>query len=498
MQHGSGEERRARRAGWRITLALMLVILAGQAPAQTPALGAEFDARAFSETEKRILQLGLTIEGHYVGLLDGLWGAASQAAIERYVAAADRTWTPSDKVRFAHVAPLAARAQDFIADHDLAYAAPLARGYHFVAPPGRFVPDPDPEWKALVLETWHVRIDVLHGSPIFTEVLHEVFTEDLAPWNDAYLVRTPARLVSAYREEGWRTYIRSDRLSGGVWATIFVFGPPDADPRLFDVVVASITLDPGARLHARGGPLAGLVAATLASTSPDPAPPLRKPAVPETAAAARPAPPDTVAGSGTAFFVNNTDLVTAAHVIEGCTRLTFTDGTDLTVVAVHPRLDLALLASPRRSRSWIPVHLTGKPNLGQRIVALGYPFFGTFDTALSVTGGNISALAGMQDDPDMITISAPVQPGNSGGPLLAVDGSVIGVVVARIDALRVAEATGDLPENINYAVTGRELLAFLEAEGVSLPRQAVEPVDFDSGIPESLQRAVVPILCVTR
>jgi hypothetical protein len=84
------------------------------------------------------------------------------------------------------------------------------------------------------------------------------------------------------------------------------------------------------------------------------------------------------------------------------------------------------------------------------------------------------------------------------GPLLAVDGSVIGVVVARIDALRVAEATGDLPENINYAVTGRELPAFLEAEGVSLPRQAVEPVDFDSGIPESLQRAVVPILFVTR
>jgi hypothetical protein len=95
----------------------------------------------------------------------------------------------------------------------------------------------------------------------------------------------------------------------------------------------------------------------------------------------------------------------------------------------------------------------------------------------------------------MITISAPVQPGNSGGRLLAVNGSVIGVVVARLDALRVAEATGDLPENINYAVTGRELLAFLEAEGVSLPRQVAGPVDFDAGIPESHQRAVVPVLC---
>jgi serine protease Do len=493
MQHGSRDGRRARRTGWRI--ALVLMVLAGPAPAQTPALAAEYDARAFSGTEKRILQLGLTIEGHYVGLLDGLWGAASQAAIERFAAAIDQTWTAVAKVRFAHAALLAARAQAFIAEHDLAYAAPLARGHHFAAPQGRFVPDPDPEWKSLVLQTRHVRIDVLNGSPILAEVLHDVFSEDLAPRNDAYLVRNPARLVTAYSEDGWRTYIRSDRLPGGLCATIFVFGPPDADPRVFDVVVASITVEPDARLHARGGPLDGLVAAVRASASPSTAPPLPTPADPDIAATARPAPPDAVAGSGTAFFVNNTDLVTAAHVVEGCARLTLTDGTELSVIALHPRLDLALLASPRRSRSWIPVHLTGSPNLGQRIVVLGYPFYGTFGTALSATGGNVSALAGMRDDPAMITISAPVQPGNSGGPLLAVNGSVIGVVVARLDALRVAEATGDLPENINYAVTGRELLAFLEAEGVSLPRQVAGPVDFDAGIPESHQRAVVPVLC---
>jgi serine protease Do len=75
---------------------------------------------------------------------------------------------------------------------------------------------------------------------------------------------------------------------------------------------------------------------------------------------------------------------------------------------------------------------------------------------------------------------------------------VIGVVVARLDAMRVADTTGTLPENINYAVTGRELLAFLAAEGVSLPRQAPEPVDFDAGIPESHQRAVEPVLCGAR
>ena len=87
-----------------------------------------------------------------------------------------------------------------------------------------------------------------------------------------------------------------------------------------------------------------------------------------------------------------------------------------------------------------------------------------------MTAGNVSALVGIGDDPDNLTISAPVQPGNSGGPLLANDGTLLGVVVARLDGLKVVEQTGSLPENINYAVSGPALLAFLADEGVSLPR----------------------------
>ena len=59
---------------------------------------------------------------------------------------------------------------------------------------------------------------------------------------------------------------------------------------------------------------------------------------------------------------------------------------------------------------------------------------------------------GLLDDISQLQISAPIQPGNSGGPLLDEYGNVAGVVVAKLRALAVAKATGDIPQNVNFAV----------------------------------------------
>lgn len=78
-------------------------------------------------------------------------------------------------------------------------------------------------------------------------------------------------------------------------------------------------------------------------------------------------------------------------------------------------------------------------------------------------------------NPREITISAPIHPGNSGGPLLGPDGTVIGVVVSTLNKISVAEFTGIIPENISYAVTGQELLGFIEAEGSACRARARIP-----------------------
>ena len=61
----------------------------------------------------------------------------------------------------------------------------------------------------------------------------------------------------------------------------------------------------------------------------------------------------------------------------------------------------------------------------------------------------------------MLQISTPVQPGNSGGPLLSETGAVVGIVTAKLDALTLIGITKDIPQNVNFAIKGSSALSFL-------------------------------------
>jgi S1-C subfamily serine protease len=74
----------------------------------------------------------------------------------------------------------------------------------------------------------------------------------------------------------------------------------------------------------------------------------------------------------------------------------------------------------------------------------------------------VSSLSGILNDTRFLQISAAVQPGNSGGPLLASSGEVVGVVAAKLDALKIIKATGNIPENINFAIKTGALRDFLD------------------------------------
>jgi Trypsin-like peptidase domain len=84
----------------------------------------------------------------------------------------------------------------------------------------------------------------------------------------------------------------------------------------------------------------------------------------------------------------------------------------------------------------------------------------------NLTMGNVSALHGLKNDPDRIQISTPVQPGNSGGPLLDSSGNVIGVVASKLDALNALARSGDLPQNVNFAISLSVLKDFFARNGV--------------------------------
>lgn len=204
------------------------------------------------------------------------------------------------------------------------------------------------------------------------------------------------------------------------------------------------------------------------------------------AARQRPSTPDS---SGSGFFVTRTGhLMTNFHVVDGCgaLRVKAMGGNLQTaqVVAVDSRNDLALLrvsgASPastfRGGRS--ARHREG-------VVAIGYPLRGLLASEASVTDGIVSALAGIQNDTTYLQFTAPIQSGNSGGPLLDESGNVIGIVVAKLNAIAVARSTGDLPQNANFAISAAIVRAFLDANDItyeSAPSRAARgPKGGDTG-----------------
>ncbi len=171
--------------------------------------------------------------------------------------------------------------------------------------------------------------------------------------------------------------------------------------------------------------------------------------------------------SGTGFFVNEAGyLVTNYHVIEGGTELMARtvkgDVLRARVVAIDQANDLALLKVPGRFQA---LHVRPSSDLrrGTEVLTVGFPQISIQGVEPKVTQGIISALSGVSGDPRFLQIQVPIQPGNSGGPLLMRDGSVVGVVTGRLNSIAVLKATGSLPEGVSYAIKSNYLLELLNS-----------------------------------
>jgi serine protease Do len=183
-----------------------------------------------------------------------------------------------------------------------------------------------------------------------------------------------------------------------------------------------------------------------------------------------PAKQDAETTDGTGFFVTSDGaIVTNAHVVENCSDIRITTDQRATavakVVARDSRNDLALLSSTLTSKKAAAFRTSMR--LGEGIEAFGYPLTDVLAKAGNFTLGNVSALVGMGEDRRYLQISAPVQPGNSGGPLLDQSGNVVGVVSAKLNALKLMLVTnGDIPQNVNFAIRASIVTSFLDANSV--------------------------------
>jgi S1-C subfamily serine protease len=159
-------------------------------------------------------------------------------------------------------------------------------------------------------------------------------------------------------------------------------------------------------------------------------------------------------------------VVTNQHVVNGCVgdiqgSLTGAAPVKLRLVSSDETNDLALLQASGSFKEVATIK-TKAVQSGDSVVAIGYPFHGLLTSDFTVTTGIVSSLSGVLNDTRFLQISAAVQPGNSGGPLLASSGEVVGVVAAKLNALKFVKATGNIPENINFAIKTGALRDFLD------------------------------------
>jgi Trypsin-like peptidase domain len=207
--------------------------------------------------------------------------------------------------------------------------------------------------------------------------------------------------------------------------------------------------------------------------------------------AARSQPSPVLTSSGSGIFVSyDGHVLTNNHVIEDCSRLRMEQPVSgamvATVVARDVSNDLALLRTS--SRPTIVAKFRSQTRLGQSIYVFGFPMFPNLSSSGNFTIGSVTALTGPGDDTGLVQISAPVQPGNSGGPLLDKRGNVVGVIVARIEKL----------QNVNFAIKSSIALNFLSSNGVGAKESETTASELPpEEIADLAKPFTVRILCYT-
>jgi hypothetical protein len=181
--------------------------------------------------------------------------------------------------------------------------------------------------------------------------------------------------------------------------------------------------------------------------------------------------------SGTGFAVADGSLViTNFHVVDGCKSVRIANVGDGRIKTIDPGNDIAIIQSARPIHQALRFRTEDPLKPGEEIIVIGFPLRGLLSSAPTVTTGIVSSLAGLRDDRTRFQISAPVQPGNSGGPVLDKAGNVVGMVVSKLNVLRIARMTGDIPQNVNFAIPVSIITSVLDANSVKY-----EAGTFDGG-----------------
>ena len=202
--------------------------------------------------------------------------------------------------------------------------------------------------------------------------------------------------------------------------------------------------------------------------------------------------------TATAWFVTPTHLVTCAHCAKEGEKFWFVDAkekrVDLKLVGRDAKNDVALLevVDPKwRSPVSLPV-ARGIPRLAEEVWVLGYPIPKTLGRSIKYGEGVVSAHEGMQGDAKEFSVTAPIRPGSSGGPVFDASGRVCGIMSSTLKAQLILKLHGHVAPESNFAVKVQYVRDLLKKHGVSCEGAEARPLPKDrADAVETATKAVV-------
>jgi TPR repeat protein len=209
--------------------------------------------------------------------------------------------------------------------------------------------------------------------------------------------------------------------------------------------------------------------------------------------------PPRLRGSGSGFIVGKGgEIATDFHVVPACREIRLTDTTGkftatTQVIADDRANDLAILAG-RGFGARLKIR-NSPAEIGESISSYGFPLGNLLSSGGNLTTGSVSGTTGMMGDVKSFQITAPVQSGSSGGPVVDESGAVVGIVAAKLNALTIAASTGDLAQNVNFAWRIGLMKTLMDQKGIAYEAAGKSASRSGIDLAGLLQKATVKIAC---
>lgn len=179
-----------------------------------------------------------------------------------------------------------------------------------------------------------------------------------------------------------------------------------------------------------------------------------------------------LSSTGSGFYIGSAGhVVSNYHVVDGCDFITDRENNLLKILEADKENDL-IIGKLDSKLTYRGLKISDDdPSLGENVFVAGFPL-NDFVGGLNFTSGIVSAEIGLNQNGMQFQMTAPIQPGNSGGPILSEKGSVLGISVSSFNtSAEATELLGSVPQNMNYGIKKTVLTNLLDRADI----------DFDEG-----------------